>query len=301
MNVARAAPSAALVAAMLALPFVGSEYAVAIGFELLMWIALTQSWTVLSGMTGYISLGHAVFYGLGAYFVVLTYGTVPLWLSLPLAGLLNLLFATAVSLPVLRVRGPYFVILTFGLSELVKYVVLAVEAALGEFGRMVFGVPGVIALYWIMLALAVAATVLVELVRRTRFGQGLLAIREEETAAEAMGIPVVRYKMLAYGLSAIIPGMVGGVMALRTTYFEPQAAFDPIVSFTILTMAIIGGSDDARGPVLGTAFLTLLSELLWARAPEIYLIILGVALIAFVLLLPQGICGWLFPPRRPAT
>jgi branched-chain amino acid transport system permease protein len=90
-------------------------------------------------------------------------------------------------------------------------------------------------------------------------------------------------------------------MTLRTTYFEPQYVFDPMVSFTILTMAIIGGSDDARGPLFGAAFLTLLSELFWAKAPQIYLIMLGVILIGFVRLLPEGICGRLFSRVRATS
>jgi branched-chain amino acid transport system permease protein len=227
--------------------------------------------------------------------MVLTWGQVPLWLGLLLSGGVSFVFATAISLPVLRVRGPYFVILTFGLAELMKYIVMAVESALGQFGRLLFDVPSMTTLYWIMLGLAALATALTLVIRSTRLGQGLVAIREDETAAQTIGVPVVRYKAIAFGLSATIPGAVGAVMALRTTYFEPQQAFDPMVSFTILTMAIIGGSDDARGPLFGAAFLTLLSELLWANAPQVYLIILGILLVGFVLLLPRGICHRLYP------
>jgi len=281
-------------------PFTFGLYGLGVAFQLLMWIALTESWIILSGMTGYISLGHVVFFGLGAYFTVLTWQVWPLYVALPFAGVLSFAFAIVVGWPVLRVRGPYFVILTFGLAELVKYVVIKIEAAFGESERLLFGVPSLETLYWIMLALAIAATVMAQAARVTRFGQGLLAIREEEEAAATVGVPVVRYKILAYALSGLIPGIVGGVVALRTTYFEPSAAFDPIVSFSVLTMAIIGGSDDARGPLLGAAFFTLLSELLWAKAPEIYLILLGVALIGFVLVLPEGICGRLFPRTRRA-
>jgi len=273
------------------LPMTGQDYLIGIGFTLLTWIALTQSWTIFSGFAGYISLGHVVFFGLGGYFVAFTWETLPYWLSLPLASLIAFTFAVAVSIPVLRVRGPYFVILTFGLAEFVKYVVMAVEASLGQFRRLLLGVPSLTTLYWLTLFLAALATLITFTIRSSRLGQGLIAIREDEEAAEAIGVPVMRYKTLAYGLSAAIPGAIGGLMALRTSYFEPQQVFDPMVSFTILTMAIIGGSDDARGPVLGAAFMTLLSELLWARAPQFYLILLGVLLVTFVVVLPHGICG----------
>jgi branched-chain amino acid transport system permease protein len=293
-------PFVAFLLAAAAAPFVTGLYGLGVAFQLLMWIALTESWIILSGMTGYISLGHVVFFGLGAYVTVLTWQVLPLYVALPLAGMISFAFAIVVGWPVLRVRGPYFVILTFGLAELVKYIAIKSEAALGESERLLFGVPELETLYWIMFVLAVVATVIAHTARMTRFGQGLLAIREDEEAAATIGVPVVRYKILAYGLSALSPGVVGGVVALRTTYFEASAAFDPMISFTILTMAIIGGSDDARGPLLGAAFFTLLSELLWAKAPEIYSIFLGIALIAFVLALPEGICGRLFPRTKQA-
>jgi branched-chain amino acid transport system permease protein len=287
----------AFLAAGLALPFVAGAYAVSVGLTLAMWVALTQSWALLSGLAGYVSLGHVVFYGIGAYVVALSWGVLPLYVSLPLAGLLAGLFAALVGLPVLRVRGPYFVILTFGLAQLCKFVVVAVESALGTFSRLLFGAPSDVTLYWLMLGLAVAATLLALLLRQSRIGEGLRALRENEEAAATLGVPVVRYKLLAYALSAVIPGVVGAVMTLRTTYFEPDGAFDPTISFTIVTMAVIGGSDDALGPLLGSTLLLALSELLWAQAPQLYMIVLGLLLILFVLLAPDGIGGWLRPRR----
>ena len=104
--------------------------------------------------------------------------------------------------------------------------------------------------------------------------------------------------MLAFALSAIIPGMVGSVVVLRTTYFEPLDVFNPITSFTIVSMAIIGGGDDVPGPVYGACFLVLLQELLWANWPEIYMILLGTFLVTFVLRAPDGIQGRLAAIRR---
>lgn len=271
-----------------AAPFLGG-YWIGVGITLCMWIALTQSWSVLSGLTGYVSLGHVVFYGLGGYLVAASFTVLPIWLTLPLCGLVSAVFAFVLGMPVLRVRGPYFVILTFGLAELVKYAVIAFESWLGHASRVLLGAPGVEALFTLMVMLAATACVLGYLVRASRLGRGLRAIRENEEAAETIGIPIARYKLIAFVLSAIIPGMVGGVMALRATYFEPLVVFDPMISFTMIAMAILGGSDDLRGPVLGAVFLAVLSELLWANAPQIYMILLGVVLVAFVLWRPQGL------------
>ena len=280
------------------LPYAAGPYALGIGFQLLMWVALTQSWVVLSGLTGYVSLGHAVFSGIGGYVTVLTWQALPLPLAIALSGAAAVLFALVIGYPVLRVRGPYFVILTFGLAELVKYIVINIEAALGKFGRLMLGAPGLPVLYWSMLGLAATASLMVLLVGRSRFGAGLRAIREDEPAAETAGVPAARYKVIAFALSGLVPGMVGGVAALRSGYFEPQQIFSPTISFTVVAMAMIGGSDTVRGAALGAAFLVLLSELLWANLPELYMILLGLLLIGFVLFAPSGLDGLL---RRSAS
>ncbi len=240
-----------------------------------------------------------VFYGLGAYLVVASWDRLPPALSVPLAALAAAAFALAIGAPVLRVRGPYFVILSFGVAELVKFVVIAVEAAAGNASRLILRTPEIDAIFYAMLALAAAATALAWGARVTRLGQGLRAIREDEVAAETLGVPAARYKLAALALSAAIPGAVGGTMAMRATYFEPLQAFDPMVSFTMIATAVIGGSDDVRGPVLGALLLVLLSELLWAGAPQLYMVVLGVLVVVFVLYLPDGLCGRLPAARAP--
>ena len=282
-------------------PWATNDYTLGVVLSICMWIALTQSWIVLSGLTGYISLGHVVFYGIGAYILALLWGAAPLWAIIPLAGLATGAFALLIGFPVLRVRGPYFVILTFGRAELVKFIVINIESGLGQSGRLLFGAPSLEDLYYIMLALALVATALVWITRRSRFGAGLRSIREDEEAAETVGIPVARFKVFAFALSAIIPGMVGATIVMRTNYFQPMDAFSPVVSFTIVTMAIIGGGDDAPGPILGVLFLVLLREVLWSSFPEVYMIIVGALLVAFVLFAPDGVHGRIVAWRRRRT
>jgi branched-chain amino acid transport system permease protein len=274
-------------------PFLVGPYWLGVLLQLLSWVALTQSWVAFSGLTGYVSLAHAVFYGLGAYIMALLWLEIPIWQILPLAGVASVILAVVIGYPALRVRGPYFVILTLGLSEFVKYIVVAIEAANGSGGRLILGTPDPEVLYYLLLALALAATLITLWLSRSRWGVGLLSIREDETAAVTLGVPVVALKTGAFALSAFIPGVVGAIWVMRTTYFEPLELFSPAVSFSIVTMAIVGGSDKAPGPVLGAGFIVILSELLWARAPQLYLILLGMLLISFVLFLPRGIYGQL--------
>jgi branched-chain amino acid transport system permease protein len=288
---ATVAVGAAVVALCAALPLGLGPYALGVALSVLMWIALAESWAMFSGLTGYVSLGHAVFYGVGAYVTVLSWQILPLWLGILLGGATAGLLALTLGWPCLRVRGPYFVILTLGVSEFIKYVVISTEAALGRNGRLLIGTPSLAVLFEAMLLLAVISIAIFHAVKASRLGAGLVAIREDEVAAEAVGINTAALKLLALTISAVIPGMVGGLMILRSTYFEPLQAFSPTTSFTIVTIAILGGSDEEAGPLLGAAFLVLLSELLWTRAPEIYMIILGALLIAFVLFLPEGLAG----------
>lgn len=269
----------------------GSDYIASVATTVAMWIALSASWIVLSGMTGYISLGHAVFFGLGGYTMALTWGVMPMGASIILAGAVAALLAIIIGYPCLRVRGPYFVILTFGVSEFVKFIVINIEASLGKFGRLVVGAPSVLAIFYVMLGLGALAFLLAWTVRRSRFGAGLLAIRADEEAAETVGVPVRHFKTAAFVLSAVLPGMAGAVDLLRSGYFEPLQSFSPLISLTIIATAVIGGSDDAPGPLMGALFLVILSELLLSSAPEIYKILLGLLLILFVLWVPDGIHG----------
>jgi branched-chain amino acid transport system permease protein len=279
------------IAALLAvaLPWLGNDYFTGFGFTLLTWIALTESWIIISGMTGYVSLGHVVFVGLGAYIAALTWTLVPLWAILPLTGLSAAILAVLVGYPCLRVRGPYFVILTFGVSELVKFIVVNIESAMSMSGRVLFAAPDVDELFFLSLGLAWASIVLAFLVRDSRFGFGLRAIRENEEAAETIGVAVSAFKLTAFVLSAIIPGVVGALLIMRSTYFEPLEVFNPQTSVLIVTMAVIGGSDRPIGPLLGVGFLVVLQELLWAHLSQLYMIIVGALLISVVIWMPGGI------------
>jgi branched-chain amino acid transport system permease protein len=272
-----------------ALPWLGNDYYTGFGFTLLAWIALTESWIVVSGMTGYVSLGHVVFVGLGGYIAALTWMVLPLWAILPLSGLSAALLAAFVGYPCLRVRGPYFVILTFGVSELVKFIVINIESALSMSGRVLFAAPDIDQLFFLSLGVAWASVTIAFLVRDSRFGFGLLAIRENEEAAETIGVAVSAFKLGAFVLSAIIPGVVGALLIMRSTYFEPLEIFNPQTSVLIVTMAVIGGSDRPVGPLLGVGLLVVLQELLWAHLSQLYMIIVGVLLISVVIWMPGGV------------
>lgn len=283
----------AAIAVAAIVPFTANGYSLSFITTLLTWIALAESWVILSGYTGYVSLGHAAFVGAGAYVLALTWNVVPFWIGLLLGGAASAGLAFVIGAPSLRVRGPYFVILTLGIAEFVKFVVVNVEAGLGKFGRLLLGAPDALPMFYVALALATVAMLMALVVRYSRFGAGLRAIRENEEAAEMTGIHVALLKIVAFALSALLPGIVGGVMVARSGYFEPLQMFSPQISLTIITICIAGGWDNPWGPLIGALFLNVLSEFLWDSAPQLYMIILGIILVIFVLKLPEGIFGWL--------
>jgi len=275
------------------LPWLGNDYWMGLGFNLLMWVALASAWAVFSALTGYVSLGHVSFFGLGTYSMVLIWEHLPLWAALPLAGAVAGGFALLIGLPVLRIRGPYFVILTLGIAELLKNIILMIESALGEASRILLGTPALDVLFGWMLACAILSVLIGHVIRtRPRWWLGLCALRANEEAAQTVGIPVTRMKLTALLASAFIVGAVGGVAALRATYFEAGQAFNPMLSFTMIAMVIIGGGDSLKGPVLGAIGLTVLQEALWANFPELYTVLLGLLLTLFVLYVPGGLSGW---------
>lgn len=272
------------------LPLGLSDYFLSVILDLLMWVALTESWIILSGFAGYISLGHSAFFGLGAYLMALTWTQIPYILGVVLAGLFSAGFAFAIGFPFLRVRGPYFVILTLGLTEITKYIVVNLEIKLGgTVGRILMMTPGLHTLYYSILVVTVLATATAYFVKNSRFGTGLFSIKGDEEAAGALGINTSLYKWLAFGISASFPGMVGAILALRRSYIDPYTVFDPMVSFQVIVMALLGGAEDVEGAMLGAILLTLISEVLWAHYPYYYMIILGIIIILIVKFMPLGV------------
>ncbi len=272
------------------LPLTVSDYYVSLFLDLLMWIALTESWIILSGYTGYISLGHSAFYGLGAYLMAMAWTQIPYVLAIILAGLLCAVFAFVIGFPFLRVRGPYFVILTLSLTEFTKYLFINLEIKLGgTVGRILMMTPNLHTLYYSILVVAAMATATAYFVKNSRFGAGLFSIKEDEDAANALGINTSFYKWLAFGISASFPGMVGAILALRRSYIDPYTVFSLVVSFQVIVMAFLGGLEDVEGAIVGAVILTLISEALWARYPYTYMIILGIIVILIVKFMPLGL------------
>jgi branched-chain amino acid transport system permease protein len=276
----------------LALPFVASAYVVSLLFLLFMWVALASSWNLLSGYTGYVSFGHAGFFGVGAYAaaILIWRQQWEWWLAALAGGVLCAALGAVIGGPALRLRGPYFAIALLGLSEVGRIVAVVWEPLTrGGLGISLPPTAELLPDYYAMLALAVAATALVYWVANSKIGLRLLAIREDETAAEVVGIPTTRYKLLAFTLSAFFPGVAGGLYAWHVSYIDPGTVFAVSISVRTIASAMFGGAGTVFGPVVGALLLNLLAEVLWVRFPFFHPVLFGGLIILILLVMPGGI------------
>ena len=275
-------------------PLVASGYGIRFMLQLFMWVALAQSWNLISGLTGYVSFGHVAFFGTGAYataILVTTHGWH--WAGAAVGGgVAAALLALLIGYPCLRLKGPYFAISMLGLNEVMRVLVSYFEGLTG--GGLGLSLPTLyasVAIYYAMGLAALAATGAAHLIITSRFGLRLMTIREDEVAAEAMGIDTARYKLYAFLLSAFVPGVVGGLFARDLGYIEPVAVFPLAFTITMIVMALFGGKGTVWGPVLGAAALFVFQELVWARFLYLHQILFGAIIILVVLFVPRGILG----------
>lgn len=279
------------VLALVAAPWLAPNYQRSLLLAILADVTLAVSWAFFSGPTRYLSLATGAFFGAGAYTTAVV-GARLAWPLPVLAGAaVGAAMALAVGMLALRLRGPYFAVFTFGLAELAKHALIWYETSVtGTVGRLMLTPPGAITLYYTVLALVALALGTACALRRSRWGYALIGIGEDEERALTLGIDTTRVKVGTFVLSAAFMGGVGAAMAPRWTYLDPQV-FSPLVSFQTVIMALVGGATSVGGPVVGAVFLGLASELFLLRFRYVYMLALGLTLIAVVLLFPSGLAG----------
>jgi branched-chain amino acid transport system permease protein len=290
---------AALGAALMVAPQVLGPYYRSLALAILADVGLAVAWAFFSGPTRYLSLATGAFFGAGAYTTAVVLGRLPWPLPVLAAAAVAAAMALLVGTLALRLRGPYFAVFTFGLAELAKHTLIWFETSItGTVGRLLLSPPGPVALYYTVLAVAALAVTTAVALPRSRWGVALIGIGADEERAETLGIDTTRVKIGVFALSAAFMGAIGGAMAPRWTYLDPQV-FNPLVSFQTVIMALLGGPATVAGPILGAVFLGLLSEILLVKFRYLYMLTLGLVLIVVVLVLPGGLAG-LVRRRRPA-
>lgn len=313
MMTARNLVLAAALAFALALPLLtDSGFWIKFAFATLLFAYMGQAWNILGGYAGQFSFGHALFFGTGAYTAAIaqvTFGLNP-WLGLPLGALAAGAVGWAAGALSFRygLRGSYFALVTLAFAEVFRILANSVAftgAGVGKFVPLQPGwatfQPGQIGFYYIALALVVASIALVWRIENARFGAQMMAVRENEAAAAALGVDAYRVKVRAIALSGAMTG-IGGVLYLQFyLYIDPLLAYGPGVSVEVLLVPIIGGMGTVFGPLVGSVVLHAASELarrVMGDAPGIHLVFYGVLLVAMVRFLPDGLMGLLKRRRR---
>lgn len=297
MNSRRSALGAAivlLVAALATMPVFTSGYHLELGISLLYWSVLATAWALFSGPTNYISLATAAFLGIGAYTTAVLTDYLPWPVVIAAAGLVGFVIALIVGLSTLRLSGMYFVIFSFGLAELISQVVTWFEVNVhGSVGRYVFAETTSEGIYWRLLVLLIAVLGVGWLIRHSRLGLAVRVIGQDETVARHVGIDTTRAKLALFAVSATFMALTGAIIAPRWTYISPSIAFNPVISFEVVIMALFGGAGSLFGPLLGAVPLVLLFEILIATFPNYFSIVLGCIFVLIVYALPHGVIGLL--------
>lgn len=261
----------------------------------MMYVVLALSWNIISGFTGYTSFGHVIFYGIGAYacaILVADHG----WHWLPtllVAAGVAAGVGVALGYPVLRLRGPYFAIAMLGAAEGMRVIATVWDGLThGGLGISLPSVENSIATYYAMLGLMLITILVAYAVGHSRFGIRLNAIREDEVAAEALGINATAYKLAAFALSAVFPAVAGGIQSYKVLYIDPQSVFFVQITIAMALMSMLGGKGTVIGPILGAVLLYTAQELTWVNFPTAHLIAYGLFIVIVARFMPRGLVGF---------
>jgi branched-chain amino acid transport system permease protein len=293
------------VAAMIfaAFRWLDSSYAFFMGYVVLQYIVLGTAWNILGGYTGYVNFGVTAFFAIGAYSTVVLHKLVPA-LPLPLmmlvGGVLAGLVGVGTGYLTLRLRGVFFSIATLALAVVVQTLITNWDFVGGARGAYVLrpkvapliGGEYVQYLFLIMLGMSVIVLVTARAIERSALGYGFAAIRDDEAAAEAAGVPTLRLKLIATGLSGGFMGMAGGPLPYYVTYLDPASGFSLNYAVNAIAMPLIGGMGSWLGPVIGAVLVGGIQEYLRVTiSSAVNVLVAGVLMVAFVILAPQGIVG----------
>lgn len=277
----------------------GQVAAVRIGVIVLMYVALAGGWNLLGGYAGYMNFGTVMFFGVGAYTTAITsahWHLNPL-ATAPLAAVVAAVAGLLIGVASLRLRGGYFAIATFILTLAVQSLALVLGLTNGAKGLFITGMgisptQATRVFFDLFLALAVVTILICWVVERTHWYSALLAIREDEDAAEVLGVPTARYKLTALLIGSAIAGTAGCFYAAQIFYIEPVGTFDFNISLATVVAAVIGGAGRWYGPVIGAVITQLLAQELFVHVQGVYSeMSYGVLLVIVVLVAPGGVAG----------
>ena len=262
-----------------------------------MFIVMSSAWNIIGGLAGYAAFGNVAFFGIGAYAcgLAVTRGHLPLVVALLVAPAAGGVFAAAIGLPLLRLRGHYFAIATLGISVALGEVVNNLDLLGGSTGLFLPIVRSDLLFFYLMAGAAALAVGITWWVVRSRFGYGLLAIRENEEAAAVVGVSTTVHKVAAFALAGALTGLAGGIFAQWNVFINPENTFPVDYNVQMILMAVFGGAGTVLGPVTGAIVIELLLQrfAVGGDAAILAQIALGVLLAVTVLFIPRGVVDFL--------
>lgn len=273
----------------------------------MLYIAMASSWNIIGGYTGYTSLGHNVFYAVGAYFsgLVFAYLNISPLITFPLAGVAALAVGLLVGLIALRTRGPAFIIATIAMVMLTLHLIDQWKFAGGANGLSLPFIPldpriAKFPFYYAILVVAAGAVFLSYRIRHSKFGLGLRAISQDEVKAEVAGLPTNRYKIAAFALSGLFVGMCGALWGYYLTYLRPDMFLTIAIASNMVLMSIIGGKGTVAGPVVGAIIIVQVNEFFVSSlgSTALNIVFTGVVLILTLVFFPRGVVGTLKEHNR---
>ncbi len=281
-------------------PWYGSDVLVQFGINALLLAVLAQGWNIIGGYTGYASFGNSVFYGLGSYGVAIAMvqWQWPFGVGLVFGVGLAVVFAIFLGIPVLRLKGHYFAIATLALSQVMTAIVSNVGIAGQNIGLVLPPLNNDPLFYELSLGLLTLATLTIWGLTRSRFGFGLIAIRENEEGAAVMGVNTTLYKVTAFALSGIFSALAGGIHAYWITFLDPESAFDITLNVKMIIMAVFGGPGTVLGPIVGALSLSAISEFLSSEMTNVAGLFFGVVIVAAIVFMPRGLADMLRRGRK---
>lgn len=279
-----------LLAILVAFPLVvKTDNIINLAVYVLLFIALASSWNILGGFCGQTNLGHAAFFGAGALTTrILWFAGWHLVPSLLAGGLVAVALALLVGVPAFRLRGVYFAIGTLALSQILYITVGNTLPMMSSLPAQDLATYQLTPRYYLFLVIVLLTVGVAYVLVNSKLGLGIMAIREEEDAAESLGVSALKHKLIALVLSAFFAGLTGGAFAFYHVGYYPQLTFGPEWTFDAMMMAYIGGVGTIVGPIVGAIFFVILRELLALRVGEMHLIIFGTLFILVVLFVPGG-------------
>ena len=289
--------------------FIANEYFFTAAYTVLQFVILATAWNILGGYTGYVNFGTPAFFATGAYTSVVLYNAfkAPLAVMIVTGTLVAGLAGLGLGYLTLRLRGVYFAIASLALAVVLYVLVVNWDYVGGARGAYVllprevpFGLPRYIhLLYAVMVLMSAFALVVARAIETSTLGRGLAAIRDDELAAESAGVPTLRLKIFSAAVSGALMGMAGTTLPYYLSYIEPSSAFSLSYAVNSIAMPLIGGMMSWLGPLIGAVLLGTVQQLVQVTVSSAWnLLIVGVLLVAFVTLAPNGIMGWIDAWRR---